>query len=302
MGEHKLKPQATAALDLNRVCVAYMHPGWVEGRFMQSLMTTVLQDSGRKPKFYGNNKQVPGSGPRIARGVGAYVQLESGPRVAAGRNILVRQFLDNTTCDWLWMLDADIVFDTLCLDKLLAVADPVERPMVAGLYFGGGRSNPISPIMYRLVDPATTSDGNPCQTIKEWEPGTVIQADATGGGCLLAHRSVFEKLRGVYPPPHHWFMESVYNGMEFGEDWTFFLRTGAQGIPLYIHTGVNIGHAKTFEIREEHFDNPKNTEAPVNVTHAEGDFGPGMRKSDDGSIRAQQGMNHLKITPMNAEE
>ena len=298
MGEHKLSKPLAARRD--RVCVCYAHPGEVNGRFAQSLITTIMQDSGRKPKFYGNGQQIAGTGPRIARGVGAYVQLESGPRIAAGRNILVRQFLDHTTCDWMWMLDADIVFDTLVLDKLLEAADPETRPQVAGLYFGGGRSNPISPIMYRLVDPAT-NDGNPVQTIKEWEPGAVIQADATGGGCLLVHRTVLEKMRETWPSPHHWFMESVYNGMEFGEDWTFFLRTGQMGIPLYVHTGVNLGHAKTFEIREEDFANPLNDQPLHYMQSPSRDWGPGVHKNPDGTVRIMDGSNPVVKTNLSPE-
>lgn len=299
MGEHKIPKKATRGP--TTVCVCYAHPGEVNGRFAQSLITTLLQDSGRKQKLFGNGQPVPGTGPRIARGVGAYVQLESGPRIAAGRNILVKQFLDHTTCEWMWMLDSDIVFDTQCLDKLLEVADPVERPLVAGLYFGGGRSNPISPIMYELVDP-TTNEGNPVKTIKSWPPGSVVKADATGGGCLLAHRSVFDKLREVYPPPHHWFMESVYNGMEFGEDWTFFLRTGAQGFPLYIHTGVNIGHAKTFEIREQNYANEGNPQTEVlDITWAP-DPTAGVLEMPDGTVRIMDGLNPVMKTNLAPEE
>ena len=299
MGEHKLERKT--AKGQHTVCVTYCHPGVVEGRFAQSLITTILQDSGRKAKFYGNGQQIPGTGPRIARGVGAYVQLESGPRIAAGRNILVKQFLDHTTCEWMWMLDADIVFDTLCLDKLLEVADPVERPLVAGLYFGGGRSNPISPIMYQLVDPAS-NNGNPVQTIKSWPTGSVVKADATGGGCLLGHRSVFEKLREVYPPPHHWFMESVYKGMEFGEDWTFFLRTGAQGFPLYVHTGVNVGHCKTFEIREQNYENSENSMTEVlDITYAPEPVA-GVVTMPDGTVKIMDGLNPVMRTNLAVEE
>ena len=237
------------------VCVGYAHPGEVNGRFAQCLVTFMMKDSLREPKFYGGKKLVKGSGPRITRGIGSYIQVESGPRIASTRNLIVHRFLTLTTCEWLWMLDADITFDDSVLDKLLEAADPVERPIVTGLYFGGGRSGEVFPIMYTIVDPKT-NDGNPISALKEWPPGEVIKIDGTGAGCMLMHRSALEKMEQHYPAPYHWFMETVYAGMEFGEDWTFCVRAAKIGIPIYCHTGVNLGHCKTFEIREENYFNP----------------------------------------------
>ena len=97
-------------------------------------------------------------------------------------------------------------------------------------------------------------------------------------------------------------MESVYNGMEFGEDWTFFLRTGRLGIPLFIHTGTNLGHAKTFEIREQHFYNPGDPDRELlNVTDARADWGAGVREQPDGTQVIREGLNATRITPILVE-
>jgi hypothetical protein len=109
--------------------------------------------------------------------------------------------------------------------------------------------------MYQIQDPAQ-HDGVSIAQITEWPEGAVVKVDAIGAGCLLMHRTALEKMREAYPKPHQWFMESVYAGMEFGEDWTFCMRAANIDIPVHCHTGVDIGHAKTFEIRRENYAFP----------------------------------------------
>ena len=203
------------------VLVAYCHPGTVSGPFHESLLNTVT------------------SHPELIVG---HIGITSGPRIASARNKMVEAFLTHDRePEWLWMLDTDMVFPADTLPRLLDVADTLH-PIVGGLCFGG-RTDDIFPTLYRLVDPAE-NEGRPIETIYNFPDDALVKVDATGAACLLIHRRVLENIYRSFPGPHHWFSESVYNGMEFGEDWTFCLRAQQMGHPIHVHTGIPIGHVK----------------------------------------------------------
>lgn len=155
---------------------------------------------------------------------------------------MVKWFLGNPAQpDWLWMVDSDMVFGLRTLEGLLEVADRESRPIVGGLCFGG-RTDHLFPTLYRLVDPA--GHDTPIETINDYPEDAVVKVDATGAACLLIHRDVLIRMQDTFPAPQHWFSESVYGGVEFGEDWTFCLRAAQIGVPIYVHTGVEVGHVK----------------------------------------------------------
>ena len=59
------------------------------------------------------------------------LRIESGPQLCEGRNLLARQFLDDTDAEWLLMVDSDMVFAHDTAERLLdSVTDrlgPVDR-------------------------------------------------------------------------------------------------------------------------------------------------------------------------------
>ncbi len=221
------------------VVLCWVSPGMVNARFMNSVLDAVVESV--------NN-------PESAAIVG-YFPMESGPRIAHARNVLVRKFLTDERykhAEWLLMLDTDITFDKEMVTELLSnVRTPegkIRRPVVGGLYFGGGHGS-VFPLMFDIVDPKA-NDGNPIKYITDWIPGETIEVDATGAGCLLMHRETLEAMANLYPEPHIWFAESVHNGREFGEDWTFCVRVRQMGLPIYVNTAVEIGHMKAVELNE----------------------------------------------------
>lgn len=206
---------------MTSVVVAYVHPGEVSGPFHESLIDLLERDKGR-----------------LVRG---RIALTSGPRIASARNQIVEKFL-TMDAEWLWFVDSDMAFPPYTLGRLIAKAHPVHRPIVGGLCFGG-RKDTVFPTLYRLVDPAT-NDGEVIQVIEDFPEDALVKVDATGAACLLIHRNVLQNIRSTFPPPQHWFSESVYKGLEFGEDWVFCLRAGQLGYPIHVHTGTTIGHVK----------------------------------------------------------
>lgn len=173
-----------------------------------------------------------------------------GPYIADNRNRVVERFLE-TPCEWLWFTDIDIEFDPGALDRLLAVADPVERPIVGALYFNQINDTPAGtwwPVWTQRVGESTT------RVVTQIEIGKVYDLTVTGMGCTLIHRSVFEKLAASCPEPEDpWrfgFGHDLIRGDDgklarAGEDATFCYRAVAAGFPVtglaYVvnHTGKN---------------------------------------------------------------
>ncbi len=173
--------------------------------------------------------------------------------VDVGRNRLCREFLRSED-EWLLMVDADAVLHPMTLLRLLSW----KQPVVSALAFS--RYGPMFPTVYR----GRPADGRPGYRIqygdvKAWlqehpelissEPvvlpfgrqeecdrNALYQVDRTGCHCVLIHRSALEE---VAQP---WFRakEDFENGA--GEDFFFFERLEAAGIPVYVDLGCMAGH------------------------------------------------------------
>lgn len=214
------------------VCVAYLYAAQVEGQFCDALVALVVHDAT-------HSRHIPGNG--------GVIGAMGGPRVASTRNRVVRTFLDNPALgSWLWFVDSDMVFAPDALDRLLAFADPVARPVVAGLCFSGSWGT------LKMAPTLVDLDGH---LIEDWPRGEPIEVGRTGAACLLIHRSVLERMgkaNADYPYP--WFEDGHLQGLEVGEDVTFCLRLNAMGIPVWVHTGIRVGHVKPWVIDEAMYD------------------------------------------------
>lgn len=170
-----------------------------------------------------------------------------GVNVAGGRNRMMVRFLTETTCDWLLTIDADMTFSPDLPDALLAMANPDPEaehyaPIVGGLCFGVD-DGVLFPTMYDFV---AGEDGKPRTVRYESFPAdTMFQVGATGAACLLIHRSVVEGIAAKgFDAAYPWFQETQLSGERCGEDITFCLRAHHCGFPVYVNTGVDIGHQK----------------------------------------------------------
>jgi hypothetical protein len=97
----------------------------------------------------------------------------------------------------------------------------------------------------------------------------MFQVAATGAACLLMHRTVLEKVRDAeHAKGNHayeWFMESTFNGFPCGEDVTFCHRVNALGIPVFVDTGVPLGHVKTYTLTETMYREQRATRPPASA-------------------------------------
>jgi hypothetical protein len=178
--------------------------------------------------------------------------------IASTRNDLTRIFLDETGCDWMWMVDADMGFKPDTLDRLLEVLDmtpPLDRGGVAGALcfswrpeepdgMGGYRCRPI-PTLFGW-------DGRGFQVAESYPHNTVVKVAGTGAACLLMHRSVMELLREKHGDD--WWTPVRYPDGDFiSEDLSFCYRAGEAGFPIFVDTSIKTTHAKTIWVSEEHW-------------------------------------------------
>lgn len=185
-----------------------------------------------------------------------YGDCRSGPlQLVDGRNKLVKATLESD-CEWLFMLDADMGFEADTLSRLLAVADPKERPVVGGLCFsyrelgadgmGGMFTYPTPTILMwqehadgisRFTGTGFGENGYPVNTM--------IKVGATGAACVLIHRSVLERIG------KDWFNQiPCPDGTLEGEDISFCHRCMDLDIPIWIHTGIRTTHMKSIWLSE----------------------------------------------------
>lgn len=205
--------------------IAYVHGGTVRAEFMASVLGVIF------------NTRTP---------VEAVDELGSGPNISRARNTLVWKFLDMSSAEWLWMTDTDMAFAPDALDRLVAAADPDERPVVGALCYSKhpDTGDPV-PTMYEA---AKRDDQLVFIPYREWAEDAVVPVDATGAACLLIHRSALERVleesEGAWPAAP-WFREMVIGRQLIGEDLVFCMQLASVHIPVHVHTGVQAGHVKT---------------------------------------------------------
>jgi hypothetical protein len=209
------------------VVLAFPHPGQVTTDFMLSVLAVTHAADTR---------------------IAAVTDLRTGPFLAQARTEIGRRFLASGL-PWLWMVDSDMTFTENTLPALLDWADPATTPLVGALCrtLAGGQTIVTA---YRADKDPDGRFGFTSLHGGELPADTLIRVDATGCACLLAHRSVFERIDAHEGTPALWFCEQTIDGRPFGEDMSFSLRCAAAGVPLHIHTGIRAGHLRAVQIGE----------------------------------------------------
>lgn len=220
----------------DRVVIGYCHPTDVAAGFHESMAALIEYN------------MIKGTG-RLSGRIPRY----SSANVSNARNWIVREFLEKATADWLLMIDADMTFEPTLLDDLLTNASMTRAPVVGGLCFGV-EDGTLFPTLYGVAEGWAGEVGIHTIRFDEYPPNTMMQVAGTGAACLLIHRTVLEKVRDAqrangntaYP----WFQETVFSGAPCGEDVTFCHRVNSLGIPVYVDTGVTLGHQKAYTLTE----------------------------------------------------
>lgn len=215
------------------VAIGWCHAGEIDTEFGLSIMQ-IIRDKG----------------PRV----GTFFCVEGLGLLAKSRNILVNHFLENTTDDWLLMLDSDERVSVPAFDLLCATADASARPIVAGLYFAalweGPSLRPV-PLIFKL------DEAGGLQPWDNYPENEVVDIAAAGTGCLLMHRSALKKIQSMAQAGTEtwaWFQDGpVGEGKWLSEDLMFCSKITAAGIKMVAHTGAVLQHHKPMWLDQFHY-------------------------------------------------
>lgn len=223
----------------DRFVVAYVHPGQTSAYFTHSLTGMVVRET-------------------LRRTLSNVIQEWSSANISDSRNELVRRFLDQRDANWLLFIDADMAFAAESFEALRAAAHPADRPIVGGLCFGSSNGR-LFPTIYQFVQ---TEDGITTMRRDDVPVDTMLPVGATGAAFLLIHRSALEAMRArEFNVTFPWFQETELGGRPAGEDITFCIRAGICGLPIFVHTGVRVGHHKSTLLTLEEFDRQREGDA-----------------------------------------
>ena len=243
----------------HRVCIGMVNNGTINGLLAQDLIHIAKDKTGRFDHL---------------------VQVGNIGLTTRSRNLVVKTYLDNTTSEWLLMVDSD---ERLSVDtwlKLIDSAHHIERPVMSGLVFAAFFDNddnlrPI-PTIYKMdMEKGLTA-------IDAYPKDQILEVDAVGTGCLLIHRSVLLDMQKNATPNQGkdwaWFVEGAIEGKYFGEDLLFSKRLKSMGYKIHAHTGAILPHQKQFWLDERHH-NPMRV-AALNNYEASGSDVPLADESD----------------------
>jgi hypothetical protein len=175
-----------------------------------------------------------------------------GSYISMNRHHLVEQFL-GTDCDWLLMLDTDVIITTTDFDVLIEGADDETTPILSGKYFF---YFPEEAVKYKVG--AMTPEG----WLESYPENSIVRGlSSVGCGYVLIHRKVFEKIRDDNPgmiSPWFWNGLDAKSGVELSEDNNFFNQATKSGFPIALHTGASSRHLGKIAVTEDLFLNQHN--------------------------------------------
>jgi hypothetical protein len=159
--------------------------------------------------------------------------IEGRPHDAA-RNTIVHEYKNNRE-DYTHVLMIDS--DCSPPDNILELAK-LDMDVVGPIIFSYQEGHPFALILKAVPEGY--------QQIKKVPPNTLMEVDATGTGCLMVARRVFERI----PPP--WFRFSYTEGglLKSGEDFNFCKLVKSHGFKIHVHTGFMASHYATVDLRK----------------------------------------------------
>jgi hypothetical protein len=188
----------------------------------------------------------------------------SGVNISSGRNEIVEQFLAGDA-EWLLMLDADMTFDRFIVEQLVEAADAENAPIVGALAFGVSDGE-LFPTLYSMVE----ENGGP-QTIRflDFPENEMFQVVGTGAACVLIHRRVLRAIADQeFSHAYPWFQEGEIRGSRVSEDMTFMLRAGQLGFPVFVHTGISVGHQKSYVLTADMYRSQRSFQLAMRAAEA----------------------------------
>jgi len=215
-----------------KIDVAWIDPGYVTGNFAHSIASAV------------KDMEYFGCAGRIFR-ASTSIPIRS-------RNMVVEEFLQDSDSEWLWLIDADMVFDKGHVMKLWNTAFDKGAKMVSGLAFIFKHSGKPVPSFYMSggeIPDEEFAEGD-LVNMPGWVPDEATPVAATGLASSLVHREVFEAMPFERQEGYRWFdfHRRARSGELFGEDLQFFVRAKELDYQLWLEPDATTWHVKEIGI------------------------------------------------------
>ncbi len=149
------------------------------------------------------------------------------------RNQLIYVALNNK-CDYICMMDSDMVVPADGIEKLLATMEKFDAHIGTGLYFMG--SEPHHPVAYDYINGAYVP-------ITKWDEPRLVD------GCGMGFCVIKKELFGIK------YAFVVHENKLLGEDITFCHRARLKGYKIVLDPTVKLGHLRMIEVNEEYANN-----------------------------------------------
>lgn len=168
---------------------------------------------------------------------------------SAGRNKVAEEVMDDPFVDGIMWIDSDIRMRPNAIANLLTAAKEVKAEFISGAYHQRGK--PFAPVFYHYN---TVKDS--FQSFQNYPENVVAPVEGCGFGFVYTSRACLQKIAAWKPQPkmklhplfaegftkkRGWFPDDRDNG-GFGEDLSFCYQALKAGVPLWVHTGVQLGH------------------------------------------------------------
>lgn len=277
-----LRPMMVKETDLpegpepGTVTIAYLSGSTVSNRFLHWMLN--VQRADREQGW--NRLQHPH----------AWFNQQSGVNVSRSRDLVCARFLAlrDPAPEWLLLCDADMAPPVTGIEQLMAATvvpdDEVEvngdslRRVVGGLClaFGTDPDAQFNPdtgqrptaVMSTAFDPGPELPGIEILPFRNLKPNElprnrVREVYGTGAAFLLVHRQVLVDIAFATQSFYGWFKEDVIRDSREGvgvferndywvsEDLWFCLTARACGHRVFVHTGVEVKHAKSVLLTEK---------------------------------------------------
>lgn len=234
------------------VALAWVHRNEVQYSFFHSMMQLVGYDHEHEA--------------RIWRG-GFVAERGATGDMAQDRSRGVQDFLRDERAEWLCWIDTDMGFEPDAIDRLVASADPVERPVMGALCFAQREQEPdgvggFRPVAWPVIMDWDVYEGRGGWNVRwDYPRNAVTQCHGIGSAFVLIHRSVFERVRDRYielsgdPDWADWYRRLINPTTKelIGEDLSFCYRLMTAEIPVHVNTGVQTTHFKPIWLQEQDY-------------------------------------------------
>jgi len=166
--------------------------------------------------------------------------------VHTARNYLSYGFLEDTTCEWAFWMDSDMLLEARTISVLMARAKTVGAKMITGIYYQRVGDN--KPVLWKKE--LHSKDGKIVHdTAKGFSNyfvypenigGAPFKVDVAGFGCVLIHRDVYDAMK----KPFFKFEFYMQDGKEkeASEDFYFFEQAKSLGFQLWAVPELDCGH------------------------------------------------------------